>query len=205
MDNIEKHILLLYLFNDYKTYYKKQFKYNLKVYNMGLDIVIVERLGMLKLLSIKDFKLNELYKKCGFKKQEDFIEQVSWNVKYNEKTYIIKVYAKTTGRANSENKYDFPPPIDSTLFYGSCAIIAMSDDGQYVNLNVPLWNNIYQLLFGGFYDLNDDTSDDTDELIHISKDNKTKEGYLKDNFVVEDEEEEEDIGSELSEESYDYK
>ena len=37
-----------------------------------LDIIIVERLGSLKTLSIKDFKQEDLYKKCGFKKSEDF-------------------------------------------------------------------------------------------------------------------------------------
>ena len=78
-----------------------------------LDIIIVERLGSLKQLSIKDFKLEELYKKCGFKKAEDFAKQTEWNVKYDGKKYFIQVFAKTEGRANSENKYDFPPPIDT--------------------------------------------------------------------------------------------
>ena len=40
-----------------------------------LDIIIVERLGSLKILSIKDFKVEELHKKCGFKKAEDFNKQ----------------------------------------------------------------------------------------------------------------------------------
>ena len=37
--------------------------------SMPLDIIIVERLGSLKLLSIKDFKQEELFKKCGFKEE----------------------------------------------------------------------------------------------------------------------------------------
>ena len=89
-----------------------------------LSIVIVEKEGTLKTLSIKDFKLEELYKKCGFKKGDDFIKQVEWNAKYEGEKYYIEVYAKTEGRANSENKYDFPPPIDSKLFFGNCAILA---------------------------------------------------------------------------------
>ena len=35
-----------------------------------LTIVIVEKTGTLKSLSIKDFKVEDLYKKCGFKKSE---------------------------------------------------------------------------------------------------------------------------------------
>ena len=40
-----------------------------------LNIIIVEKTGTLKSLSIKDFKEDELYKKCGFKKAEDFVKQ----------------------------------------------------------------------------------------------------------------------------------
>lgn len=202
-----------------------------------LDIIIVERLGSLKNLSIKDFKIDELYKKCGFKKAENFNKETEWNVKYDGKKYVIQVFAKTDGRANSENKYDFPPPIDKKLFYGSCAIIAQvkKDDGNnaYINLSLQLWNKIYEKLFGGFEDLVATAKEDEeeeDELVNIPKEKKTKEGYLKDGFVVDDSDTEydsqtdyeidqetenennereddvviEDVGSELSEDSYDY-
>ena len=94
----------------------------------SLSIIIVEKVGTLKPLSIKEFKIEELYKKCGFKKGDGFLKRVEWNAKYEGKKYFIEVYAKTEGRANSENKYDFPPPIDETLFFGSCAILAYNKD-----------------------------------------------------------------------------
>jgi hypothetical protein len=209
-----------------------------------LDVIIIERLGSLKILSIKDFKQEELYKKCGFKKSEDFIKQVEWNVKCDGKKYIIQVFGKTDGRANSENKYDFPPPIDNKLFYGSCAIIGQikKDDGTkiHTNLTISIWNKIYEKLFGGFEDLAATAKEDEeeeDELDNIPKEKKTKNGYLKDGFVVDSSDTEEtftsnseetcdddddaieesnevedddidllldDVGSELSEESYDY-
>jgi hypothetical protein len=212
-----------------------------------LDIIIVERLGSLKMLSIKDFKQEELYKKCGFKKAEDFNKQTEWSVKISGTKYIIQLYAKTDGRANSENKYDFPPPVDTKLFYGSCALVGYikNENGTKVltNLSVGIWNKIYEKLFGGFEDLVSTAKEDEeeeDELANVPKEKKTKQGYLKDGFVVdssgtdedvsepdsesddiEDDEEEddenddnsgkedddlevEDIGSELSEESYDY-
>lgn len=197
----------------------------------------------MKALAVKDFKLDELYKKCGFKKGEDFVKQVEWNAKYDGKKYFVEVYAKTDGRPNSENKYDFPPPIDTTLFFGNCAILAYlkKSDGsaEYVSLSLPLWNKIYEKLFGGFEDLAATAAEDEaeeDELANVPKEKKTKQGYLKDGFVVdssdteennsggnsvdeseedEDESEEtsedqdddlviEELGSELSEESYDY-
>ena len=209
-----------------------------------LDVIIVEKGGSLKALAVKDFKLDELYKKCGFKKGEDFVKQVEWNAKYDGKKYFVEVYAKTDGRPNSENKYDFPPPIDTTLFFGNCAILAYlkKSDGsaEYVSLSLPLWNKIYEKLFGGFEDLAATAAEDEaeeDELANVPKEKKTKQGYLKDGFVVDssdteennsgdnsqDESEEEDedeseevsedqdddlvieeLGSELSEESYDY-
>ena len=205
-----------------------------------LTIVIVEKGGSLKSLSIKDFKAEDLYKKCGFKKSEDFIKQIEWNAKFDGKKYFIEVFAKTEGRPNSENKYDFPPPIENKLFFGSCAVLAYNkkDDGNkvYTDLSLALWNKIYEKLFGGFEDLATTAKEDEeeeDELANVPKEKKTKNGYLKDGFVVdssdteenetsssiEDSEESdnedisdeadcdvviEDLGSELSEESYDY-
>lgn len=168
-----------------------------------LDIIIVERLGSLKLLSIKEFKLEELYKKCGFKKADDFNKQTEWNIKCDGKKYCIQVFAKSDGRANSENKYDFPPPIDTKLFYGSCAIVGQirNDNGNkvYTNLTIALWNKIYEKLFGGFEDLAATAKEDEeefDELAKVPKEKKTKQGYLKDGFVVDSSDTEEDLHSE---------
>jgi len=207
-----------------------------------LNIVIVEKTGELKMLAIKEFKEDELFKKCGFKKSSDFIKQTEWNIKCESKKYLVSVYAKCDGRANSENKYDFPPPIDSKLFFGNCAILAKvkNDEGKFVytNLSLELWEKMYEKLFGGFEDLALTAYEDEheiDELANVPKEKKTKEGYLKDGFVVdasdeddddneEDSNEEdsddyedvtddkedldgeiiEDIGSELSEDTYDY-
>jgi len=207
-----------------------------------LNIIIVEKTGVLKLMSIKDFKEEDLFKKCGFKKPDDFTKQPEWCIKLNGGKYIVQVFAKTEGRANSENKYDFPPPIDTKLFFGNCAIIAkkqdVSDGGnfKYTNLSLELWEKMYEKLFGGFEDLTMTAIEDeneVDELENIPKEKKTKDGYLKDGFVVDssdtdddescfvseeagddeqdteeidcdDEEELEMIGSELSEDDYDY-
>ena len=205
---------------------------------MSITIVIVEKPGTIKSLTIKDFVEEELFKKCGFKKNDGFEKQTEWSVKTGGKKYTVAVFAKTDGRANCENKYDFPPPIDNTLFFGNCAIVAKEND-KYINLSLELWNKIYEKLFGGFEDLAATAIEDEqeeDELANVPKEKKTKNGYLKDGFVVDssdtDEEyescdesdydvdaepkndandddddelaDEIDIGSELSEESYDY-
>jgi hypothetical protein len=190
----------------------------------SLNIIIVEKLGTLKPLSIKEFNIEDIYKKCGFKKGDDFIKQCEWNSKVNGIKYFVEVFAKIDGRPNSENKYDFPPPIDTTLFYGNCAILLYTksdtNDKKYIDLSLSLWNIIYEKLFGGFEDLSATAKEDEeeeDELDNIPNEFKTKQGYLKDGFVVdsseedEDEDEEnvedvedEDLKSELSIESYEY-
>ena len=176
-----------------------------------LNIIIVERTGTLKLLSIKDFKEEELFKKCGFKKSEDFLKQTEWNVKYDSKKYYIQVFAKTDGRANSENKYDFPPPIDNKLFFGCCAIVAYlkNSDGTklYTNLSLQIWNKIYEKLFGGFEDLAATAAEDEneeDELANVPKEKKTKQGYLKDGFVVDSSDADESVSVTGSEDDESY-
>lgn len=206
-----------------------------------LNIIIVEKNATLKSLAIKEYNEEELFKKCGFKKADGFEKQHTWKTKISNVSYGITVYAKEDGKAGGENKYDFPPPIDTKLFFGSCAIVASTvnnDKQEVTSLSLDLWEKIYEKLFGGFEDLavtGLDDEDEEDELALVPKDKKTKQGYLKDGFVVdsgsdeasekswetedEDEDEEEgeeeeddgeeglelEIGSELSEEAYDYK
>jgi hypothetical protein len=204
------------------------------------SIIIVEKGGNLKALSVKEYQETELFKKCGFKKADGFLKQTEWTIKMSGSKYIVAVYGKTEGKANGENKYDFPPPIDNVLFFGSCALVCSKVEGDTTsicNLTLELWEKMYEKLFGGFEDLAATCAEDEteiDELENVPKEKKTKQGYLKDGFVVdssdaedddddehdddteeyEDENEDddvdnhdlvlEDIGSELDEEDYDY-
>ena len=160
----------------------------------NIGIIIVEKTGTLKSLTIKDYVEAELYKKCGFKNENNFAKQTEWSVKMEGKKYVISAYAKTDGKANTENKYDFPPPIDTKLFFGNCALVAtmMNENKTYelTSLPVVLWIKMYEKLFGGFEDLAATAAEDEleiDELANVSQKKKTKDGYLKDGFVVDSE------------------
>ena len=162
-------------------------------------IVIVEKTGVTKSLTIKEYNEEELYKKCGFKKATDFSKQTEWIVKLEGKKYLVSLYGKIEGKANTENKYDFPPPIDTKLFFGACVLVGSvkNDKGvvSFTNLSLSLWSKIYEKLFGGFENLAltiAEDEDEEDELAHIPKHKKTKKGgYLKDGFVVDSDENEE--------------
>ena len=158
----------------------------------NVGILIIEKTGNIKTLCIKEYKEEELYKKCGFTKADDFMKQTEWTKKVENVSYTISVFGKTKGKANYENKYEFPPPIDKHLFFGSCAIVCKKNK-EYCSISLELWKKIYEALFGGFEDLSKNAKEDEeelDELENIPKHKKTKNGgYLKDGFVVDSEEE----------------
>jgi hypothetical protein len=161
----------------------------------SVTFVIVEKNGSLKDSDIKESLIcaEELSKKCKFKKVDGFIKRTQWsysskNEKENVSSKItVELWAKDDGIANSENKYEFPPPVDSDLFFGACALVARDSKNNYTNLTRDKWNKMYEYLFGGFESLvanDDDDDDEEDELESISKNKKTRDGYLKDGFVV---------------------
>lgn len=173
----------------------------------SVTIIIVDKGGSLRTLAVKVFNVEELYKKCGFKKSDGFNLQVEWPVKIDGQRLLVQMYGKLNGKANMENKYDFPPPVDKQLYFGSCALVGMIPEGHFntkthINLTIELWNKIYEKLFGGFEDLTltcKEDENEEDELENIPNEMKTKKGgYLKDGFVV-DSETEEDIYSEEDE------
>ena len=151
---------------------------------MYMNILIIEKTGTIKELKVKS--PDDIHKKCGFKTPKDFEHQTTWNVECCNEKFNIKLYAKLTGRANSENKYEFPPPVDKDLYFGSVALIAFSMNDEILDLYSETWEKVYEDLYGGFEDLGSDDSDETDELEDVPAEMKTKEGYLKDGFVVPD-------------------
>jgi hypothetical protein len=168
----------------------------------SVSVLIVEKLGNIKQQTIK-YDENDLYKKAGHSTSNGFKCYAQWNIDdLDDKSYHIQVYGKTSGRANQENKYEFPPPIDSTLFFGNCLIVNKKNN-KPVSITSDEWDSIYEYLFGGFEDLGDedseeDSEDDDDGIP------RTKEGYVKDGFIVDDDDElDEDFEEEDSEEEDD--
>ena len=157
-----------------------------------VKVVIVEKTGNLKESKTKDLNEDNFFKLCGFRKADNFDIRNTWeNVKINNEKYTICLFAKNEGKANTENKYDLPPPVDNTLFFGNMLLMRKDEDNQWSDLSTEEWEKIYEKLFGGFEDLNQTAVEDEgeeDELDDIPSSLKTKAGgYLKDGFVVEDE------------------
>jgi hypothetical protein len=153
-------------------------------------IIIIDKSGNVKEMNIKEYRESDLFKKANFKSPDGFLCQTKWEVNLEKNKYQVSVYGKTNGKAGQENKYEFPPPIDSVLFFGGCVLTNGLE--SISDLRLSDWNAIYENLMGGFEDLDADETegeeeeeDETEEgnMLKISKD-----GYVCDDFVVEDEE-----------------
>jgi len=149
-------------------------------------VIIVDKSGEIKEVNLKNYDESELFKKAGFKTAEGFGCATQWDIEIPdvEKSYRVCLYGKTKGRANQENKYDFPPPVDNILFFGSCVLVNTKDDGKTAeNLSAKEWEKIYETLFGGFEDIGSEDSEESEES-EVSLSLLTKSGYMKDGFVV---------------------
>ena len=109
----------------------------------------------------------------------------------------IAIYGKTgeDGIAGQENKYEFPPPFDKELFFGDCYLVKYSaKDLKPQCLDIDEWREIYNNLYGGFEvltgedDENEREIEEERELLNDPTIQFTKEGYVKDGMIVDDDE-----------------
>ena len=109
------------------------------------DILIIDKSK--KISFMKVMNTDNLYKKIGLKSEEGFLKHCEWNVSVsNYPQLYIHFYGKKIGKANNENKYNFPPPLDKEIFFGKCIVFAYiknNNEKQYISLSEDLWNNIY--------------------------------------------------------------
>tara|TARA_Y100000996_G_scaffold352056_1_gene291536 strand:- start:1713 stop:2378 length:666 start_codon:yes stop_codon:yes gene_type:complete len=171
-----------------------------------VQIVLINKLGLLKETVLKNSERGELYKKAGFRKNDGFEKRTTWSVQLDNEFVCVELWARDEGKAGTENKYDLPPPIDSALYHGTCVLLRCDEDKAPIDLTIKLWTKLYDHLFGGFEDLEEESASE-DELAEVPDVLKTRDGYLKDGFICddggasdEDEDEEEDESDDTGEE-----
>lgn len=153
------------------------------------SILIIDKNGTVSESIIKKYDETMLFKKAGLKTCIDFCLQHTFKISCKNVNYSVSVYGKTIGKSNIVNKYDFPPPIDNILFYGSCVLVGNIESTKEVcNLKLSEWNSIYSMLFGGFEDIDVSESNEDSDVESVDERLLTKDGYLKDDFVVDDSE-----------------
>lgn len=174
------------------------------------QFLVVDKNGNVKSSNMKVITIDNLYKRCGFKKLDDFSCKCEWklNLNYNEVTYC-SVWGRENGKSNMVNKFELPPPIDKKLLFGSFIILytnvsiqnTKSDEewqsvsSNILSINKDKWDEIYNHLYGGFEDIEKSDSVSDEEINEEDELEYTKDGYIKDGFIVDDD-------SELEEEEY---
>jgi len=156
-----------------------------------LQIVVIEKNGTCSTEKTKNLTLETLYKKCKFRKSSDFEKRATWK----SGSEWVSIYARDTGRAGGENKFELPPPIDKNLYFGKMAIVKHSEeepaDDKLLDFTKEDWDKVYEKCMGGFEDLGSEDTEEEEE--EIPEHFKTAQGYSKeDGFVVDDDEEEDD-------------
>lgn len=176
---------------------EKLFKDFIIIINNMTTAIVIDKKGSIKEITIKTFDESELYKKAGFKTNDGFSCATEWGIEIKDKKYTICLYGKTDGRAGQENKYEFPPPVDNTLFFGSCVLVNHNyqDNTKIDSLTKEEWKMIYEALYGGFEDVGSEDSDESEDEEDLTLP-RTKSGYVKDDFIVDDDIVESEIESE---------
>ena len=154
------------------------------------SFVIVEKTGSLK--SQKAVAVSDLYKKCGFKNAEGFSCVHTWTIDFNDIEYKLSIFGKIDGKANTENKFEFPPPIDNVLFFGSCAAVLSTENGSIGDMTPEEFTDIIDNLYGGYSDIGSEDSEEEEDDDETCMLPKTKHGYVKDDFVVSSDAEDDD-------------
>lgn len=179
---------------------------------MAFGILVVDKNGTISKKQLNSAEqLSEIYKKCSTSRNSaaaEYPKLTTWEFTEDGKKFYIDLYGKKTGRAGFENKYDLPPPLDKMLLFNSFALVKYTKKKSEIcleTLTPEMWKKHYETLFGGFEDLKSEEESE-DELDAVSKKYKTKDGYLKDDFVVDNNEvenEESDYDSDVNEDDDD--
>jgi hypothetical protein len=148
-------------------------------------ILIVENNGNIRELNLKTLKEDELHHIAGFKNSDNFNFETSWSVKLEQKHYEIFLYAKNKGKHSQENKYEFPPPVDQELYFGNC-ILLNKKKGELSDLSKNEWDMVYDYLYSGFEKIGEEYSEEEDDIEDAdgNRVKLSKDGYVKDGFIV---------------------
>ena len=98
-----------------------------------VQILVIEKCGNINNNKIQS--IDDLYKKCGFRKSDDFEMINVW--KYGD-SINIELWGRVVGKENNKNLYNFISSIDRSI-YGNCSLVA-KDNNNYIDLTHEMWN-----------------------------------------------------------------
>ena len=173
---------------------------------MHKGILSINKYGKFKFFKINCLSIDKLDIKLFPKniKKSFGLGGISRECDFNHDGRTISIFAFTNGTPGNENKYELPPPIDQTLYFG-CLVIIAHNNNNIVTITQEMFDNFYDKSFEGFVNLGDEDTWSEEE----EENSDDREFIVEDDFIeyetgVEDSTEEEDEYTEdTSEVEYD--
>jgi hypothetical protein len=104
------------------------------------------------------------------RKEKDLKRLYTWDFE-DEK---MVMYGYTEGKEKEINKLELPEPIENKFYYNELIFFSLNDKNEYIDLDEEDFEDFYDMIFGGFDDID---SDDSGE-------NFADDEYEEDGFVV---------------------
>lgn len=104
------------------------------------------------------------------RKEKDLEKLYTWDFE-DEK---IEMYGYTEGKEKEINRLELPEPIENKLYYNELIFFSLNEKNEYVDLDEEDFEDFYDMIFGGFDDID---SEDSGE-------NFADDEYEEDGFVV---------------------
>jgi DNA-directed RNA polymerase subunit M/transcription elongation factor TFIIS len=113
----------------------------------------------------------------------------------------VHLYGYKTGKADTENKHELPPPHDTILLFGESILFATNNDAtgksQFINFGSADYTKFYNEVLGGFDDIGSEDSATEDEVSDLASEDEddieTDVESEKSEEEVDVEEEEEEV------------
>tara|TARA_B110000914_G_C15196480_1_gene324228 strand:+ start:50 stop:469 length:420 start_codon:yes stop_codon:yes gene_type:complete len=70
----------------------------------------------------------------------------------------IEMYGYINGKEKEINKLELPEPIENKLYYNELIFFSLNDENKYIDLDEEDFEDFYDMIFGGFDDIDSEDS-----------------------------------------------
>ena len=147
-----------------------------------LSCIFINDSNTISEIRVKNITCDNLYKKCNYKNNENFVKILEYNYEDN----ILELWGKNKGLNKYKNNHDFLKN-QNIEAYGKCIIVMMCNN-NYTSLNLSYFNIFYNNILNNKVnepnkdnEYNEDTKDDEDiseeKEEHINEDKCSEYSY----------------------------
>jgi hypothetical protein len=90
---------------------------------------------------------------------------------FDEDTVICFGYI--AGKEKEINKLELPEPIENNLYYNELVFFSLNEKNEYINLSEEDFEDFYDMIFGGFDDIDSD-----DSGYNFAEDEYEEDGFI---------------------------